>query len=173
MNNAAFWENIFSNKEWGKYPSENLIRFIARNFYNENLSSQIDKIIIGDYEQKLDEFKDESFDCIIDSCSLCCNDFEKTQHIFDKAILKLKPNGKFFSSIIAKGIVGYDKNKEDFQLPNDGIYTHVGMIRFSNKEDIQKLYKNDNFKQTSLKFQSIESNNALIDKLFIIEGEKI
>ncbi len=169
MNNAAFWENIFSNKEWGKYPSENLIRFIARN---ENLSSQIDEIKIGDYEQKLDEFKDESFDCIIDSCSLCCNNFEKTKHIFDKAILKLKPNGKFFSSTIAKGIVGYDKNKEDFQLPNDGIYTHVGMIRFSNKEDIQKLYKNDNFKQTSLKVQSIEDNGALIDKLFIIEGEK-
>ncbi|EAI7225285.1 class I SAM-dependent methyltransferase, partial [Campylobacter coli] len=98
--NEEIWENIFSNKEWGKYPSENLIRFIARNFYNvknrneirilelglgtganlwfcaregfrvsgiewsktgverfqkrlddENLSSQIDKIIIGDYEQ--------------------------------------------------------------------------------------------------------------------------
>ncbi|EMG6304611.1 class I SAM-dependent methyltransferase [Campylobacter coli] len=220
--NEEIWENIFSNKEWGKYPSENLIRFIARNFYNvknrnkirilelglgtganlwfcaregfrvsgiewsktgverfqkrlndENLSSQIDEIKIGDYEQKLDEFKDESFDCIIDSCSLCCNDFKKTQRIFNKAILKLKPNGKFFSSTIAKGIIGYDKNKEDFQLPNDGIYTHIGMIRFSSKEDIQKLYKNDNFKQISLKIQSIENNNALIDKLFIVEGEKI
>ncbi|EAJ2879871.1 class I SAM-dependent methyltransferase [Campylobacter coli] len=220
--NEEIWENIFSNKEWGKYPSENLIRFIARNFYNvknrnkirilelglgtganlwfcaregfrvsgiewsktgverfqkrlndENLSSQIDEIKIGDYEQKLDEFKNESFDCIIDSCSLCCNDFKKTQRIFNKAILKLKPNGKFFSSTIAKDIVGYDKNKEDFQLPNDGIYTHIGMIRFSSKEDIQKLYKNDNFKQISLKIQSIENNNALIDKLFIVEGEKI
>ncbi len=117
--NEEIWENIFSNKEWGKYPSENLIRFIARNFYNvknrneirilelglgtganlwfcaregfrvsgiewsktgverfqkrlddENLSSQIDEIKIGDYEQKLDEFKDESFDAWIDSYSL-------------------------------------------------------------------------------------------------------
>ncbi|EDP6584064.1 class I SAM-dependent methyltransferase, partial [Campylobacter jejuni] len=32
--NAQIWENIFSQKEWGKYPSENLIRFIAKNFYN-------------------------------------------------------------------------------------------------------------------------------------------
>ncbi|GMM09235.1 hypothetical protein I12399_14020 [Campylobacter coli] len=126
MNNAVFWENIFSNKEWGKYPSENLIRFIARNFYNvknrneirilelglgtganlwfyaregfrvsgiewsktgverfqkrlddENLSSQIDKIKIGDYEQKLDEFKDESFNAWIDSYSLAYNDFKQ------------------------------------------------------------------------------------------------
>ncbi|EAI6483584.1 SAM-dependent methyltransferase, partial [Campylobacter jejuni] len=26
MNNSTLWENIFSQKEWGKYPSENLIR---------------------------------------------------------------------------------------------------------------------------------------------------
>ncbi|ECL6415785.1 class I SAM-dependent methyltransferase, partial [Campylobacter coli] len=158
-----------SGIEWSKTGVE---RFQKR-LNDENLSSQIDEIKIGDYEQKLDEFKNQSFDCIIDSCSLCCNDFKKTQRIFNKAILKLKPNGKFFSSTIAKGIVGYDKNKEDFQLPNDGIYTHIGMIRFSSKEDIQKLYKNDNFKQISLKIQSIENNNALIDKLFIVEGEKI
>ncbi|EAI6148112.1 SAM-dependent methyltransferase, partial [Campylobacter jejuni] len=32
--NEKIWEQIFSKKEWGKYPSENVIRFIARNFYN-------------------------------------------------------------------------------------------------------------------------------------------
>ncbi|TEY02792.1 class I SAM-dependent methyltransferase [Campylobacter sp. US33a] len=222
MNSANLWNEIFTNKEWGKYPSENLIRFIARNFYNaknrneihilelglgtganlwfcaregfrvsgiewsktgverfkkrlddENLSIQIDEILTGDYEVKLDEFKDESFDCIIDSCSLCCNDFNKTKRIFDKAISKLKIGSKFYSSTIAKGIVGYDKSKDDFQLPNGGIYTHVGMIRFSNKEDIAKLYKNNNFTQTSLKIQSIEDETGLIDRLFIVEGEKI
>jgi|ERR1700757_123397 len=29
----TIWENVFLENEWGKYPSENLIRFIARNFY--------------------------------------------------------------------------------------------------------------------------------------------
>ncbi|EAK8656878.1 class I SAM-dependent methyltransferase [Campylobacter coli] len=185
MNNAVFWENIFSNKEWGKYPSENLIRFIARNFYNvknrneirilelglgtganlwfyaregfrvsgiewsktgverfqkrlddENLSSQIDKIKIGDYEQKLDEFKDESFNAWIDSYSLAYNDFKKPEHIFNKTILKLKPNGKFFSSATIKNIIKYNKNKEDFQLSNHGICTCVRMMLFLNKKDI-------------------------------------
>lgn len=28
------WERIFQEHEWGKYPSESLIRFIAKNFYN-------------------------------------------------------------------------------------------------------------------------------------------
>jgi SAM-dependent methyltransferase len=27
------WEDIFACREWGKYPSEDLIRFVARNFY--------------------------------------------------------------------------------------------------------------------------------------------
>ena len=26
------WENIFQENEWGKYPAEELIRFIAGNF---------------------------------------------------------------------------------------------------------------------------------------------
>ncbi|ECR5192993.1 class I SAM-dependent methyltransferase, partial [Campylobacter jejuni] len=138
MNNSTLWENIFSQKEWGKYPSENLIRFIAKNFYNvkdrskinilelglgtganlwfcakegfsvsgiewsktgverfkqrlenENLSHRIQEIKIGDYEQKLDEFEDESFDAWIDGYSLAYNDFKKTKIIIEKAIKKL------------------------------------------------------------------------------------
>jgi SAM-dependent methyltransferase len=30
------WEYVFSNQEWGKYPPEDLIRFIARTFYVNN-----------------------------------------------------------------------------------------------------------------------------------------
>ncbi|EAL1485109.1 SAM-dependent methyltransferase, partial [Campylobacter coli] len=47
MDNATFWENIFSNKEWGKYPSENLIRFIARNFYNVKNRNEIRILELG------------------------------------------------------------------------------------------------------------------------------
>lgn len=28
------WENIHANQEWGKYPSEQVVRFVARNYYN-------------------------------------------------------------------------------------------------------------------------------------------
>lgn len=35
MQNAAVWENIFKNHPWGKYPGEELIRFVARNFYGK------------------------------------------------------------------------------------------------------------------------------------------
>ena len=30
------WERVFSSQEWGKYPGEDLIRFIARNFYSKD-----------------------------------------------------------------------------------------------------------------------------------------
>lgn len=29
------WEDVYRNNEWGKYPGESLIQFIARNFYNK------------------------------------------------------------------------------------------------------------------------------------------
>ena len=27
------WEDVFQNQEWGKYPHESLIRFVAKYFY--------------------------------------------------------------------------------------------------------------------------------------------
>ncbi|MCR6582403.1 class I SAM-dependent methyltransferase, partial [Campylobacter insulaenigrae] len=41
------WEQIFSKKEWGKYPSESIIRFIARNFYNVQDRSKINILELG------------------------------------------------------------------------------------------------------------------------------
>jgi len=30
----AIWENLFRSHEWGKYPPESVVRFVARNFYS-------------------------------------------------------------------------------------------------------------------------------------------
>lgn len=27
------WESVFSSREWGRYPAEDLVRFVARNFF--------------------------------------------------------------------------------------------------------------------------------------------
>ena len=35
----AVWEQVFSSQEWGKYPAEPLIRFVAKNFYAMDRSS--------------------------------------------------------------------------------------------------------------------------------------
>lgn len=41
------WEEVFQQSEWGKYPSEDLIRFIARNFYNAADRKEIKILEVG------------------------------------------------------------------------------------------------------------------------------
>ena len=214
------WEGIFSSREWGKYPSETLIRFIARNFYNvsdrkainilelglgtgtnlwfcaregftvsgiewskagvdrflkrmddEGLKDRIKDIKIGDYYTMLDEFEDESFDAIIDVASLCCNDFEKTRAIFLKSLTKLKKGGKFYSSHIAKGILGFDESLGEYYEPKEGIYQHVGKLRFEDEQSIARLFEADDF-SFSLSKTTLQKDGVLLDSLLIVEGSK-
>ncbi|EAJ7390434.1 class I SAM-dependent methyltransferase [Campylobacter upsaliensis] len=220
MNKSVLWEEIFSKKEWGKYPSESVIRFIARNFYNtkdrntikilelglgtganlwfcaregfkvsgiewsktgverfkarlkeEKLSTQIEQIEIGDYLEKLDDFKDESFDAVIDVASLCCNEREKTRQIFLKAFKKLKVGGKFFSTALGRGALG-SLGEGDFFEPKEGIYTNVGKLRFDDELSLKELYAHENLKCLSLSTQILENEGVVLDKLLIFEGLK-
>lgn len=41
------WEDIFASREWGKYPSEDLIRFVARNFYQAADRSSVRLLEVG------------------------------------------------------------------------------------------------------------------------------
>jgi len=41
------WERVFQNQEWGKYPNEELIRFIAKNFYKAKDRKRIKILEIG------------------------------------------------------------------------------------------------------------------------------
>jgi len=41
------WETIFKERPWGKYPGEDLIRFVARNFYQSPDRSAIKILEVG------------------------------------------------------------------------------------------------------------------------------
>ncbi|KKT28986.1 hypothetical protein A3G55_00460 [Candidatus Giovannonibacteria bacterium RIFCSPLOWO2_12_FULL_44_25] len=41
------WEKVFSSKEWGKYPPEVLVRFVARNYYAAPDRSKIKILDLG------------------------------------------------------------------------------------------------------------------------------
>jgi SAM-dependent methyltransferase len=41
------WDQIFRSKEWGKYPPEHVVRFVARSFYRELDRSQVRILEIG------------------------------------------------------------------------------------------------------------------------------
>ena len=221
---SEIWENIFSQKEWGKYPSEAIIRFIARNFYNafdrnkvkilelglgtganlwfcakegfrvsgvefsqsgierfkkrmnaENLSSQIDTIFQGDYFERLDEFKDESFDAFIDSYSLAYNDIDRTKAIIEKTIKKLKSGGKFLSITPSLKDEGFDENAKlgyHRSKPITGSDAFTGLIRYCDESDIFKLYNGTDYEVTSLKSITQSQNGKIENDLFIVEGAK-
>ncbi|MCR2098553.1 class I SAM-dependent methyltransferase [Campylobacter upsaliensis] len=222
--NEQIWEEIFSKKEWGKYPSENVIRFIARNFYNvqdrskinilelglgtganlwfcaregfkvsgiewsktgverfrarlkdENLSTQIEQIEIGDYLEKLDNFKNESFDAWLDSYSLAYNDFEKTKQIIKKAMKKLKIGGKFFSITPSLYNEGFEKDANlGYHLvkPVSGTDAFTGVIRYCDEEDLKRLYEGEGYKITSIKIHIQKDLEKQLNELYIIEGER-
>ena len=46
-NNSEIWEDIFMNKEWGKYPPVSLIKFIASNYYEVSDRNSIRILEIG------------------------------------------------------------------------------------------------------------------------------
>ncbi|MGG4497725.1 class I SAM-dependent methyltransferase [Brevibacillus reuszeri] len=41
------WEEIFKQQDWGKYPGEDVIRFVARNFYSADVRSEIKILEVG------------------------------------------------------------------------------------------------------------------------------
>src|ERR1700722_13214770 len=41
------WEQIFANQSWGKYPPEELIRFVARNYYRAANRGDIKILEVG------------------------------------------------------------------------------------------------------------------------------
>lgn len=41
------WEEVFKKQDWGKYPSEEIIRFVARNFYTVNKRSETRILEVG------------------------------------------------------------------------------------------------------------------------------
>jgi SAM-dependent methyltransferase len=41
------WEDVFKARPWGKYPGEDLIRFVASNFYGTNERNKIKLLEVG------------------------------------------------------------------------------------------------------------------------------
>lgn len=222
IDNQKLWEEIFSSRQWGKYPSEELIRFIAKNFYHiqdrsqieilelgvggganiwflaregfnvkgiewsesgchqckdylkkEGLEKNLSLLLCGDYFDMLDQIPDNSLDAWFDSASLTCNNFSKTKSIIQKAINKLKIGGKFFSLTPAEGIFGFEK-EIDYHLciPTQGWYANTGTVRYTTKQDIQKLYQGENYKTNIIYQTEVKDGQTILNRLFAIEGER-
>lgn len=225
IENLGVWEEVFRNKEWGKYPPIPLVRFIARNYYNtpdrskikvlelgagtganlwylaregftvyaieysktgiekikqrlrqEGLEDRLADIVQGDYFEVLDNFPDEFFDVIIDIESLYCNNFSKTRAIIEKAVNKLKPDGRFFSITFADGTMGLEGGEEiDYHMvvPKYGPLAGLGPQRYTTKEDIDKLYKHENTDIEFIHREDYYYTDKEVIKQWIISVRKI
>jgi SAM-dependent methyltransferase len=146
------WERVFTEQNWGKYPSEELIRFVARNFYaapdrsavhileigcgtganlwfvtREGFSAAgVDgsatairqatarleaeglraDLRVGDAAALVEQFSEGRFDAVLDVACLTHNSVASVRAIVGQIYRVLKPGGRVFSSMFARGCYG-------------------------------------------------------------------
>jgi 2-polyprenyl-3-methyl-5-hydroxy-6-metoxy-1,4-benzoquinol methylase len=193
-NISKIWETIYQKNSWGRYPSEELVRFIARNFYEKKNHANIKFLDLGcgggssslylsqegfsvygidssktavkktklllkkhnlsgkfqvmDFSEL--DFLDNTFNCIIDICSLQHNKPIEIAKILHLLKIFLKPDGKFFSIIVGKGT-------------KSELFMNKGFIHYYTKNEIKKLYKQ--FKIISIE-KLIRTENNCKDTIY-------
>lgn len=195
------WEKIFSVRSWGKYPPEELVRFVSRNFYqikdrekikildlgcgpgaaswymakegfsvcgidgsptaiklvkkrfvNEGLSGEFK---VGDIV-KID-YPDNSFNGVVDVCSIQHNSTENIRLILMEIYRVLKVGGSFFGLMIAK-----DENLAA---------TWSGQIHFFRQSEIKKIF--EIFRDLKIEYVTRSKNNQTSEqKFWIVEAKK-
>ncbi|MDP2629993.1 MAG: class I SAM-dependent methyltransferase [Candidatus Uhrbacteria bacterium] len=194
------WEKIYRSKEWGKYPPEELVRFVAHNYYKTKDRKAIKILDVGcgtgaatwfiareEFDaygidgsptaikiakkrfaaEKLKghfqvgdiislPFKDDEFDAVTDIASIQHNSFKNIKKIVDETYRVLKPDGKFFSMMIAE-----DKSLSDWS----------GVIHFFTLAEIKKVFSI--FSSASIDYVARTRNNGRgIQKFWLIEATK-
>ncbi len=219
------WEEIFKIQSWGRYPGEDVIRFVARNFFaspdrasvrflevgfgtgtnlwflaREGFSAngiegstgaeaiareRLDKecpgwsvaprngeLLVGDM-MKL-HWPDATFDALIDSEAVYCNDFEESCRIYREMHRVTKPGGKLFVRTFATGCWG------------DGIGTAVGIrryiadagpmagkgpSRFTAEDELAELLGPWKINEVNLITRSLDAQRHVIRE-WVVEAEK-
>ncbi len=190
------WEKTFRNKEWGKYPPEELIRFIARNYYSVSQRSKIKILDLGcgtgaavwymarkgfavagvdgsktaikiarqrfrEEKFKADlrigdviklDYSDRYFDAVTDIACIQCNfQLSNVKKIISEVYRVLKPGGKFFGTMIAKGIEDWPKQSHFFK-----------------RDEIRRLFSGF----SNLKIEYVIRSHHKAEKLWLVEAVK-
>jgi SAM-dependent methyltransferase len=185
------WETIFSEYGWGRYPNEELVRFMARNFGRSGDHSGIRVLEIGcgnganlwylareGYDtfgidgaptairlagERLNEealaadlrvgdvvtvpalYPPAFFDAVIDVSCLQCNDLPAARQIIAACTAVLKPDGRMFSLLVARGSWGDDSGREvapgTFADITEGPLKDRGLNHFFTREEVGELWK--------------------------------
>lgn len=219
------WEQIFTSQAWGRYPGEDVIRFVARHFYakpdhaavrflevgfgtgtnlwflaregfsasgiegsksaeaiaRERLNTECPtwnsaprngELVVGDMAQL--RWPDGSFDAVIDSEAVYCNDFEDSCRIYREMHRVTKPGGKLFVRTFATGCwgdgIGTSVGARRY-IADAGPMAGKGPSRFTAEDELAELLGPWTITEVNLITRSLDAQQQVIRE-WIVEAEK-
>ncbi len=220
------WEKVFTSQPWGRYPGEDLIRFVARNFYaardrasvrflevgfgtGTNLwflaregfaasgiegskaaeciaRSRLDsecaawnaaprnaELVVGDMMNL--SWSDSSFDGLIDSEAVYCNDFEESCQIYREMHRVARTGGKLFVRTFATGSWGDGMGTAvgpRRYVAEAGPLAGKGPSRFTAEDELVELLGPWQINEVNLITRSWDAKRHVIRE-WIVEAEKV
>lgn len=214
------WERVFRSRDWGKYPPEELIRFVARSYYAAPDRAQVRILEVGcgtganiwylsregfsaygidgssiAIEKARQRLKEESlaaslkvgdatalkkyfpleFDAVIDIACLYSNESNDVEAILSQISQVLKPGGRFFGMMVAKGSWGDGTGREiepnTFTDITEGPYAGKGKAHFFSEEEIRRFLRHFSKVQIETTERSMENRKRRIAH-WVVEGTR-
>ncbi len=213
------WEEMFKSNAWGKYPSEDVIRFIARSFFKspdralvrildlgcgagantwflaregfsafgiDGSASAVDRASallkkdgltanfrVADFAVL--DFPDAHFDAVVDANAIQHNVWRDIERIYAEVRRVLKPNGKFFSMMVADGTTGSESAERvepnTFRNFQAGLITRGVLAHLFTRDEIKGLWRD--YRDVNVN-QLTRTDGAGEDQIahFIVSGTK-
>ncbi len=195
------WENVFKVSKWRGYPSENLVRFMARNFYSKN-RGEIKVLDVGCgsganlWYLSREGFKAYGIDgsktaIELAEKKLSFDNLKAELHVGDVLDLNVFPDGYFdvvidLESLCTNKMEATRKILSEIYrvLNNSGLFyseafsefhtvlhTDKGYIRKINKKDLCDLYDKFKIKNIDLSEYTIDNGIKKVSE-YIVVAEK-
>lgn len=214
------WHHIFSSRDWARYPSEDIIRFFARHFYQVPNRQAVQILEVGcgpgpnmwylaregftvygiDFapkaielaQKRLDNecagwkgqlivgdmmslpFQNESFDAVVDSEAIYCNNLERSKKIYDEVYRVLKPKGRFFIRTFSDETYGSQTGSsldERTRVVSEGPLKDHGPARFMKRSDFESLLPNFKIHSAELLTRTYDATQKKVAE-WIIDCQK-
>ena len=118
---------------------------------------------------------DATFDALIDSEAVYCNDFEESCRIYREMHRVAKPGGKLFVRTFATGCwgdgIGTAVGPRRY-LADAGPMAGKGPSRFTDEDELVELLRPWKIKEVNLITRSLDAQQQLIRE-WIVEAEKV
>lgn len=219
------WERVFTSQAWGRYPGEDVIRFVARNFYKApdraavrclevgcgtgtnlwfmaregfsvhgiegspaavklarerldaecpgwNDATRRGDIVVGDMVRL--PWGPDSFDALIDSQAVYCNDFAESCAIYRDMHRVARPGARLFVRTFAAGCWGDGIGESVGHhrwVANAGPLDGKGPSRFTAEEELPELLGPWHIREMNLITRSLDARREVVRE-WIVEAEK-